>query len=127
MTDRQSRTVYVAGPMNGLTGWNQDAFMSAAADLQAHGYETIVPHDLAPREHDGPCPVVYGTGNAGHDSGCYLRACVAAVAMRADLVVTLPGWQASKGARLEVSTARGLRIPVVELRTALVMRRPGMV
>ena len=90
--------LYVAGPMTGLPEFNYPAFYSAAADLDAVGYETINPARKEGRE------------------GCsswldYMRASLLDLAA-CDGVATLTGWGESRGAALEVHIARSLDLPV---------------
>ncbi len=77
--------VYVSGPMTGLPGLNFPAFEAAATALRAKGYEVVSPH-----EDDKP-------GLEWHE---YLRADLALL-VTCDAIASLPGWEQSKGARLE--------------------------
>lgn len=106
------RTIYIAGPMSGHDDLNEPAFRAAAAEWEALGWRAIVPHDVAPYEHDRDCPPVYGDRVAGgsHDGGCYLRADLLDLLV-ADAAHFLCGWQESRGARVEhaVAEAVGLK------------------
>ncbi len=107
-------TIYICGPMAGYPDLNRTAFDEAAALIEARGDRAVVPHDVGVREHDGPCPAVYGDKPAAqgdHDGGCYLRADLAFM-VDADAVHVLPGWSRSRGAQIEVLLARLLRIPI---------------
>lgn len=101
-------TVYVCGPMSGYEDHNEPEFRAAAAlfvDLPwCHG--VIVPHDLPPVPHAGPCPAgpPAQVTDAQHGVACFLRADLAAL-LTCDLVYVLRGWEASVGARLEVQVA----------------------
>lgn len=87
------RRVYVSGPMTGLPELNFPAFHAAAAQLRALGLEVVNPAELNP------------------DPACTWQA-----AMREDIralvdcdaIVLLPGWQNSRGARLELTVAQAL-------------------
>ena len=85
--------VYISGPMTGYPEYNHPAFHAAEADLTALGYDV-----LNPARH----PVASGMTWAD-----YLRADLADVIL-ADAVALLPGWEASRGARLEVHVAHAL-------------------
>ena len=90
--------LYIAGPMTGYPEFNYPAFFRAAEQLQAVGIETINPARTDGRE------------------GCrewldYMRASLIDVAA-CDGIATLPGWQDSRGAALEVHIARSLDLPV---------------
>lgn len=90
--------LYIAGPMTGLPEFNYPAFFAAAEQLSTAGHESINPARKDGRE------------------GCrswldYMRAALRDVA-DADGIATLPGWQDSRGAALEVHIARSLDLPV---------------
>lgn len=88
-------TIYIAGPMTGLPDYNYPAFNQAAADLRAAGYTVLNPTlDRKSPNEDPP-------GMTWVD---YLRAAIVMVA-KADGIALLPGWENSKGARLELHIA----------------------
>lgn len=80
-------TVYIAGPMSGHQDFNYHAFHYAAADLRAAGYKV-----LNPAENPKPNPTP-----SWQD---WMRAALAQV-IQADAIALLPGWQNSRGARVE--------------------------
>lgn len=102
--------VYISGPITGYPDANEEAFRAAAKALQARGHDTVVPHDIRPWAHNGVCPRGYAA-MAGHSSACYLRADIIEM-LQCDVVVTLPGWEDSVGARTEVMTAMTCGMPV---------------
>jgi hypothetical protein len=91
--------VYLSGPMTGYPEHNYPAFKAAREQLQAEGIDVL-------------CPAEAGYMD-GWDWSDYLRRDLVMV-MEADAVLVLPGWQESKGARLEVHVARELGIPIRE-------------
>lgn len=96
MNSRPAR-VYLAGPMTGIPDFNYPAFHQAAAELRAQGYAV-----LNPAEHfDGDQTLPYET---------YMRGAIQAV-LSADFIYTLPGWQKSRGARMEMLIAQRLGLP----------------
>ncbi len=103
--------VYIAGPMSGHDDLNEPAFREVAHVLWSEGREPMIPHDIAPREHDGSCPTTYAAAEAQHDAACYLRADLAWMVTHADAVYFLPGWRASCGARHERYVAQACGIP----------------
>lgn len=98
------KRIYIAGPMSDLPAVNYPAFNAAAAVLRAAGFEVE-----NPAENPRPaCGTWLG----------YMRMSLAQVA-RCDAVVRLVGWEDSRGAKVEVSTAEGLGLPVIPLARAL--------
>ena len=91
-------TLYIAGPMSGLPEFNYPAFHSAAEELRQLGFEVVSPAEL----HDG---------DTSRPWDFYMRASIAAL-VGCDGVALLPDWRKSRGARLEVSIADALKMPV---------------
>jgi hypothetical protein len=89
--------IYIAGPMTGLPDYNYPLFRSWAYRLRQAGFEVD-----CPAENDLP------PGNEWH---VYMRHAIKRL-MDCDAVATLPGWEHSKGARLEVLNAERLGMPV---------------
>lgn len=95
--------VYLSGPMSGLPENNRPVFDRAAEVLRSWGLEVVNPADVD-RERPGLMWVEYME-----------------VAQRAVLdplveaVVLLPGWEESRGARLEVMWAHRRGLAVFEL------------
>lgn len=94
-------TLYVAGPMTGLPEFNYPAFNEAAERLQGAGYRVLNPVDS---EQHNPTP---GTPQPWD---WYMRHALRMV-LEADGLALLPGWRASRGARLEVRVADALCLP----------------
>lgn len=88
---------YVAGPMTGLPELNFPAFHAAAAKLRAIGHEVVNPAEVNP-----------DPGMKWEDA---MRADLPQLC-RCDAIAMLPGWQLSRGARLEFDIAVALSMPV---------------
>lgn len=99
---------YVAGPMTGMPDWNRPAFEKAARAWAAAGWETRTPIEMDDKEYGGPerasrtipYPILL------------LRDLDRIVECQA--VALLPGWENSRGARLEVHWAAVCQIPVYD-------------
>ncbi len=94
-------TAYIAGPMTGIPEFNYPAFNAAAAQIRSYGVEV---HN--PAENDG--------GSAGKPWDFYMRLALRQL-IECDEIVLLPGWRASKGARLEWTVANALGMRISEL------------
>lgn len=109
--------VYIAGPMTGIPQFNIPAFDEAAAVLRAQEHEVVSPaelDDLFTREE----ALSSGTGDQDHvTSGTWGDFLARDVKMIADdgieAVFVLPGWEQSKGARMESFVAHLCGLPVL--------------
>ena len=95
-------TLYVAGPMTGYPDFNYPAFNDAAASLRARGFNVLNPVDA---EQHNPTP---GTPQAWD---WYMRHALRMV-LESSGVALLDGWRDSRGAVLEVTVAKALRLDV---------------
>lgn len=102
---------YLAGPMRGIEEFNFPAFHQAADTLRLQGWEIWSPaeRDI---EEDGFNPKTDAAKSMAH----YMTYDLPAVC-ESDAVIVLPGWEKSKGARLEVHVAQECDIPVLEYPT----------
>ena len=96
--------VYVCGPMTGLPEYNYPAFHSAAHELRARGFDVNNPAENEPPE----CGTWEG----------YLRIALAQV-VSCDGLVLLPGWESSRGARLEHFVAIELQLKIYKIEELL--------
>lgn len=87
-------TVYVSGPMTGYDDYNFPAFNEAAEMLKAEGYEVVNPAAKG---------IV-----SDWDWADYLRCDLSEIVDKCNAFYTLPGWQESKGAALEVRVMQAL-------------------
>jgi hypothetical protein len=92
-----TQTIYISGPMTGLPENNFPAFHTAAERLKGLGYQVINPADIVPEVMTW--------------EAC-MRADIKAL-MGADIVAVLPGWQDSKGTRIEVDLSQRLGMMIV--------------
>jgi hypothetical protein len=80
--------VYLAGPMTGLPGYNYPAFRAAAGRWRNAGYRV-------------ECPAENFDGDLTRPYHEYIRAALVQV-LASDAIALLPGWERSRGARIEV-------------------------
>jgi hypothetical protein len=102
--------LYLAGPMTGFEDFNFPAFNKIAADLRVRGY--IIEN---PAEHG----VIEDAEWADYMDYDLTRLGLCG------MVAVLPGWENSKGARLEVHIARELGMPVVNAHDLVSMEIAG--
>lgn len=90
--------LYICGPMSAMPDFNHPAFFEAEAALLAAGFRVIN-------------PVLNGLPKDAEWAHHMKRDI--ALLLGCTGVATLDGWQASRGAKLEVHIARELGIPVM--------------
>lgn len=97
-------TIYIAGPMTGYPDHNRPAFHEAAAAIrEVKGMDWPITN---------PAEVELPDGATWDD---YMRIAVGVIAREVTEMVTLPGWECSRGARIEVDLAHALGITVLPL------------
>lgn len=90
--------IYIAGPISTLPlETAQRNFLEAKANIQLSGHTAVNPMGLR-HEHDKSWE-------------SYMKACIAEM-VTCDVILLLPQWQQSKGARIERNLAKSLKIPV---------------
>lgn len=110
-------TVYLAGPMRNVFGFNFLGFHYWTEQLTKRGYTVINPAQL---DIDaGDCPPASGllTDSALSFSDCMARDLPEVC--RADCLFAMPGWLGSQGARMEVSVTTQLGKRVYDKHTVL--------
>lgn len=102
-------TVYLAGPMSWIVGYNFEAFDKAAAEYRERGFTVI-----SPAEHDreNGLDVTGMTGDPAELEGIFdlKKALLWDLQQVADAdgIVLLEGWEKSSGARAELALAAAL-------------------
>jgi hypothetical protein len=104
--------IYIAGPMTGIPQFNYPEFFRVATVLRDLGHAVI-----NPAETNGATvqEALRDVEANPHSWEYYMRKDVMSVAS-VDAICLLPGWQNSKGARLEVTVAKALGMPLYVLR-----------
>lgn len=101
------KIAYIAGPISGRINDNRGAFEDAAVLVRKAGFIPVIPHDL-----------LIHIDTTDYQWSDYLRLCLAKICLHADVLVTLPDWEDSEGAKLEVDVWRRLGndpIPLLKL------------
>lgn len=122
---------YLAGPMSGLPQHNVPMFEWAAEYLRDKGYDIVSPaeldgskfRDIVMQDETGEDTNV-GAGKTieGNTWGDLLARDVKLIADECGGIILLPGWQKSKGARLEAFVALQCGHPAAELIEGLVCK-----
>ena len=114
--------IYLAGKMRGVPNFNFPAFNSAAEYLRSLGDEVFNPAERDNTKHGTDISAGNTEGSveqAAKQHGFNLREALGAdlayICAHADVVVLLPGWEDSKGARAEKATAEALGLKVIRI------------
>lgn len=99
--------VYISGPITGYENGNQQAFKSAKDFLLELGYKVCNPHDIF--GHDSIASDSSLTEEQKYNE--YMKLDIIELC-KCDRVMTIEGWEKSKGANIEVNLARQLGIKV---------------
>lgn len=112
--------VYVAGPMRGIPNYNLGAFDAARHRLTNAGHQVFCPALLVRA-------MPYGMQPAAECNRAELTHVIQtdlACLYAADAIALLPGWQASKGATVELALAQFLGLMVLCAETLLPVNPP---
>jgi nucleoside 2-deoxyribosyltransferase len=99
--------IYLSGPMTGYPEFNYPLFNQTAAVIRSYGYKVCNPAEFFDGKTDLP-------------KETYMRQDIRAV-LDCEMVVTLPKWEESPGAKLEVEVARACGIPVIDLQEFFIL------
>lgn len=105
-----TKTFYLAGPMTGIPQFNFPAFDEAAKKLRERGWDIVSPAELDEAETRAdalasPDGKLIDGKSSGKTWGDFLARDVKLIADQCGGVVFLPGWEKSKGAKLEAFVA----------------------
>ncbi len=100
MTQAEPKRIYIAGPMTGYPDCNFAAFHAAAERLARAGWKVFNPAENFGGRKDLP-------------REAYLRLDLAMLA-QCDAIAMLPGWEDSRGAKLEYLVAQELGCVVID-------------
>lgn len=108
---------YLAGPMTGIPHFNYPLFDSVAAELRASGYDITSPAEMDDPETRAEA-LASETGihpggiTNGETWGDFLARDMKLIADTLGGIILLPGWERSKGARLETFVAIQCGYPI---------------
>ncbi len=124
----KKETLYIAGPMSFRPKFNFPAFDAASNDLRARGWKIVSPAELDDpevRESALASPDGDPTASTPKDEtwGDFLARDVKLVADEVDGIAVLPGWEGSRGARLETFVAFLCGKPIYYYSKAKKLRR----
>ena len=112
--DVKDKSIFLSGPMTGIDLYNAPAFVEAHARLKLMGCGEVF----------NPVIEWLWDDSGSEDRTYYLRKCIGRLGGGPfafsggdgwDMLVSLPGWRESEGARLEREIAEGLGIECHEL------------
>jgi hypothetical protein len=92
--------MYLSGPMTGLPNYNHELFHRVAAEFRQVGFSVCSPAE-------------FFDGDITKERKEYMREAIKYL-LEADTIVLLPGWEESKGARLEATIATELDLSIME-------------
>jgi len=92
--------IYLSGPMTGIENYNHELFDRVAAEFRSAGFFVCSPAE-------------FFDGDLTKERSEYMREAIKYL-LEADTIMLLPGWQGSKGARLEAAIATELELNIVE-------------
>lgn len=98
------KNIYLSGPMTGYQDFNHGAFNQMAHKLRQEGHSVWNPAELF-------------DGDTKHEWHDFMFWCLRAL-LDQDVLLALPGWNKSVGARLEVAVAIAAGIDVLETEIA---------
>lgn len=111
-----SYSIYLAGPMSGITDFNFPAFFKYAKELEDDGYIVFNPAQNDIDVHGS----LEGIQKAwSEEPKITLRQCLSDdlnwICLNADAIAMMPGWERSYGARAEHATAVALGLEIIYL------------
>ena len=110
--------LYLAGQMAGIPDLNWPAFDAAALRLRGEGHEVINPAEMD--REDGISAEVWENATE-HGKNQMMRDVFTkdfSSLLTCDGIALLPGWEKSRGARVELAIAQMMRMPVLCARTS---------
>ena len=108
------KKIYIAGPMRGYAAYNFPAFDRAERILRNRDYHPVSPAAMDRLFEGWGAAPPEGIEFTQEDFKRFILRDIVAL-MDCDAICRLPGWQDSKGAKLEIALAEFLGLEEVEL------------
>ena len=108
MTHVKGRRVYLSGPMTGIKDWNRDEFNRAERAIRSYGGVVVY----------NPTSRTDGFNLRGYSHAECMRESIRSLCSifnRFHVLVLLPGWENSAGAKVERTVAEACGIEVCDL------------
>lgn len=98
--------LYLSGPMSGIPQYNFPAFTQAALVLRALGHEVLSPHELDTPEQVHAALASTDGHTEDADWAAYLARDIVEISkFDPEAIVVLPGWEDSRGCKIETLIA----------------------
>ena len=117
----ETKTIYLAGPMQGVPEFNFPRFHAVAYALRQGGHTVFSPaeKDIERLGHDLSKGNIHGSLAVANAQGFSLRQALAEdtnfICLEANCIVLLPGWEKSNGAQAEHRLAVALQSEGIEV------------
>lgn len=115
MNSFRNKEVYLSGPITGIPNSNKELFKEIENIISPICHRVINPIDFTVIKNNkcfiSSAYIKYGIGDHGTWNNCMKIAILNLVLC--DVIIMLPGWENSGGARIEHDLAKNLSIPVL--------------
>jgi hypothetical protein len=114
-------TYYLSGPISGDIKGNEAKFHEAVVELRARGYDIVSPVEVCTGHIED-----FDLERTALDWIWYMRRDIEALVNdKVQGIIMLPGWEGSRGARLELLIAKGLNMRAVSYASCLTRQPVG--
>lgn len=108
-------TVYIAGPMRGYEDYNFPMFDRATAFFEREGWIVISPAELDRLYEGWGAAPPWGWKGTKEDYRRFILRDIHAIIENCTAVAFLPGWEDSKGAKVERAIAEFFALEIIDL------------
>lgn len=104
------KKVYISGAITGMPNKNKEEFKKYEDKFINLGYEVINPHNIF---SDEEVERIESMDISEDEKWCIFLKEDLIQMLKCDFVAVLPNWEHSRGANLEIKTALGVKMPVI--------------